>query len=75
LHVLGTPPAFILSQDQTLRKKNMSSLRMFVSLFLLHSKEVFTGLSVSSYHSSVVKVPVLHSWPPGSGDKKPMPEQ
>ena len=22
LHVLGTPPAFILSQDQTLRKKN-----------------------------------------------------
>jgi hypothetical protein len=24
LHVLGTPPAFILSQDQTLRKKYIS---------------------------------------------------
>src|SRR5579884_3802421 len=24
LHVLGTPPAFILSQDQTLQKKNLS---------------------------------------------------
>jgi hypothetical protein len=24
LHVLGTPPAFILSQDQTLRKKSLS---------------------------------------------------
>ncbi len=23
LHVLGTPPAFILSQDQTLRKVNL----------------------------------------------------
>jgi len=23
LHVLGTPPAFILSQDQTLHKKNL----------------------------------------------------
>ena len=23
LHVLGTPPAFILSQDQTLQKKNL----------------------------------------------------
>jgi hypothetical protein len=26
LHVLGTPPAFILSQDQTLHKKNLPSL-------------------------------------------------
>jgi hypothetical protein len=25
LHVLGTPPAFVLSQDQTLRRKNSSS--------------------------------------------------
>ena len=29
LHVLSTPPAFILSQDQTLRKKNLSLFRAF----------------------------------------------
>ena len=26
LHVLGTPPAFILSQDQTLQKESVSSI-------------------------------------------------
>jgi hypothetical protein len=49
LHVLGTPPAFILSQDQTLRKK-------FHSFEWILRK--FTGLTevVASYHFSVVKV-------------------
>ncbi len=32
MHVLGTPPAFILSQDQTLRKKSLSSLQTLRSL-------------------------------------------
>jgi hypothetical protein len=42
LHVLGTPPAFILSQDQTLRKFTLSL-----------GPKVFASLT---YHSSVVKV-------------------
>ena len=33
LHVLGTPPAFVLSQDQTLDKFHLSS--SFLALFLL----------------------------------------
>ena len=51
LHVLSTPPAFILSQDQTLRKK--------ISLFrvLSYGFKKRQGLSYSSYHFSVVKVP------------------
>ena len=32
LHVLGTPPAFILSQDQTLIKKFVTVLRLLLSL-------------------------------------------
>jgi hypothetical protein len=40
LHVLGTPPAFILSQDQTLRK-------------MIYGIDQVPYLS---YHSSVVKV-------------------
>ena len=49
LHVLSTPPAFILSQDQTLRKKiTLSSVSYGFS-----SRQ---GLSFSSYHFSVVKV-------------------
>ena len=31
LHVLGTPPAFILSQDQTLRKKFFTSFDVVAS--------------------------------------------
>ena len=45
LHVSGTPPAFILSQDQTLRK------------VILELQEPLT--LQASYHSSVVKV--LHT--------------
>jgi len=29
LHILGTPPAFILSQDQTLHKKVLASIKKF----------------------------------------------
>ena len=53
LHVLGTPPAFILSQDQTLRKKKCpKTLCVFLGdgLALLHPSRC------PSYHSSVVKV-------------------
>jgi hypothetical protein len=54
LHVLGTPPAFILSQDQTLRKNLFLHLTVF--RFLLYG--FFLEQTVlSSYHSSIVKVP------------------
>jgi hypothetical protein len=43
LHVLGTPPAFILSQDQTLRKFT----------FMVFETQ---SACMPSYHSSVVKV-------------------
>jgi hypothetical protein len=48
LHVLGTPPAFILSQDQTLRKY-LSPFQVFV-----YGKK--DQQKLTSYHSSVVKV-------------------
>jgi hypothetical protein len=48
LHVLGTPPAFILSQDQTLRK--------FTFRVLTQARLGTQSTRVSSYHSSVVKV-------------------
>ena len=49
LHVLGTPPAFILSQDQTLRK---------FTFRVLKPKTMFGAQSFRepSYHFSVVKV-------------------
>ncbi len=48
LHVLSTPPAFILSQDQTLRN---TSFKLHFRAF--YSLELFGTLS---YHSSVVNV-------------------
>ena len=48
LHVLGTPPAFILSQDQTLRK--------FTFRVYLQARLGTQSICLSSYHSSVVKV-------------------
>jgi hypothetical protein len=69
LHVLGTPPAFILSQDQTLRK-NFTSLRMLFP-FLPNSPSFLRF--PSSCHSSVVKVlPCSRFHHFDSGDKKPM---
>ena len=35
LHVLGTPPAFVLSQDQTLELNSLNSLKNCLYLFLL----------------------------------------
>ena len=61
LHVLSTPPAFILSQDQTLRRNFVIRLltqpdrrRSFASPQRSDSSSL-----VSSYHSSVVKVPAF----------------
>ena len=53
LHVLGTPPAFILSQDRTLiqwRPSGLLLLRSFLSLafFLLLLRVFFAALSVLS---------------------------
>ena len=52
LHVLGTPPAFILSQDQTLRKKFLTFSGVRYGLLTK------LNFRLSSYHSSVVKVPL-----------------
>ena len=47
LHVLGTPPAFVLSQDQTLNKKfNLAltlikELLVYVNIFCLIFKDHF----------------------------------
>jgi hypothetical protein len=55
LHVLSTPPAFILSQDQTLRKKLVHLFRCFAFEFSL-SGTTRLCLTFASYHFSVVKV-------------------
>ncbi len=52
LHVLGTPPAFILSQDQTLRKKFYTSFDVIAS----NSSYSPERQCITSYHYSVVKV-------------------
>ncbi len=47
LHVLGAPPAFVLSQDQTLKSKNIYKGRHFKTLYLLflfHSYSIFKEL-------------------------------
>ena len=40
LHVLGTPPAFVLSQDQTLTKKFNLLLKLLESLFFKTLKRI-----------------------------------
>ena len=55
LHVLGTPPAFILSQDQTLRlclASSSSALKADVKVACL-----VLALLLASCHYAVVKVP------------------
>jgi hypothetical protein len=56
LHVLGTPPAFILSQDQTLRLEVCLTLRLCLpqTFFLLP----WMLALLASCHSAVVKVPL-----------------
>ncbi len=47
LHVLSTPPAFVLSQDQTLYKWYLNSSRaaqIFTELFVIASKTFYTCL-------------------------------
>ncbi len=65
LHVLGTPPAFILSQDQTLRK-NFISFEISFN-FTVYSKRQDL---LAFYHYSVVKVPSACEAPSGLGAKK-----
>ena len=48
LHVLSTPPAFILSQDQTLHKESL------MAQILIHI--LIANLHYYFYHSSVVKL-------------------
>ena len=51
LHVLSTPPAFILSQDQTLRQKTPFGVSLRIWCITIENDR-----ASSSYHSSVVKV-------------------
>ena len=46
LHVLGTPPAFILSQDQTLMLKFNVSSETFVLIWKKFSRSKWTWLSI-----------------------------
>ena len=44
LHVLSTPPAFVLSQDQTLYKwylNDVSTVQIFTELFVIASKTFY----------------------------------
>ena len=44
LHVLSTPPAFVLSQDQTLYKwylNDVSTVQIFIELFVIASKTFY----------------------------------
>jgi hypothetical protein len=41
LHVLGTPPAFVLSQDQTLRKVSISESRLYRLSYLYFNSHVY----------------------------------
>ena len=50
LHVLSTPPAFVLSQDQTLQKNaRFSSFEINISNFALHSQFLFPHFTTSAY--------------------------
>ncbi len=63
LHVLGTPPAFILSQDQTRHPKKLYTVSQWRRMCCLVDKLLIslTGFCYSfvsfPYHSSVVQVP------------------
>lgn len=66
LHVLSTPPAFILSQDQTLNKMVSKELSFLKSILLkLNSsfKEMLTVVSTSSfelYNQFILVLRVCH---------------
>ena len=53
LHALSTPLAFILSQDQTLRKREFNSVLHTELLFEINLPQARYGF----YHYSAVKVP------------------
>ncbi len=71
MHVLGTPPALILSQDQTLRKK--------FSITRMQIYEVKKNWALYTFcHSSIVKVPFSKRakfYQPRSGLSRPIPRQ
>ena len=56
LHALGTPLAFILSQDQTLRICPCATFQVAPSGCFGSIQELFFRTSHSSYHFSTVKV-------------------
>ena len=49
LHVLGTPPAFVLSQDQTLIIKVRTILRLLSSICLLALKSLIIVRALTHY--------------------------
>ncbi len=66
LHVLGTPPAFILSQDQTLRKKHAPYIVRFVSFRPLE-------LSGLSSHFASTRSSGSSAWAVSSSSVSPAP--
>src|SRR5881396_3119890 len=53
LHVLSTPPAFVLSQDQTLQENSTSSPNAtFGSIQRSHPESVFVNRSLAAAHET-----------------------
>jgi hypothetical protein len=53
LHVLSTPPAFVLSQDQTLHKSKISPIKSPTSL----AKQKITELPTNKNQSTITHAP------------------
>jgi hypothetical protein len=62
LHVLSTPPAFVLSQDQTLQRKNLTTLAINKQIHLLplkHKRHWHTNTLLSSQKTNPARKPPL----------------
>ena len=62
LHVLGTPPAFVLSQDQTLKKWYLNNLYRLLKSFLNNLSSKFTqefSLAVISFVHEFLKQSII----------------
>ena len=60
LHILGTPPAFILSQDQTLQKRCLCPRSIFIQNILIYSEnELDVDLHYSVFNERFRTNPLL----------------
>ena len=57
LHVLSTPPAFVLSQDQTLHKKAVKSPNLTKRQTKPHDANTSHGLAIQKLHKEKIQKP------------------